>query len=85
MEIKGSFNFREKNLRHNKATSLQMINIYQCWCRAYAVRELWKHKCIIILHEYYTPKTTETQVILDNFTIFVDYDYFYVNIIMSTE
>lgn len=36
------------------------------------------------LHEYYTPKTHQKQVKLDIFTIFVDYAYFYVNIIMLT-
>ena len=36
----------------------------------------------ITLHEYYTRKTTEIQALLAIFTIFVNYAYFYVNIIM---
>lgn len=39
---------------------------------------------INILHEYYTPKSAKTQVSLDKITFFVNYDHFYVNIIMST-
>lgn len=36
------------------------------------------------LHEYYTPKSTEFQDVLDIFPIFVDYADIYVNTIMST-
>jgi len=43
-----------------------------------------KNTQIITLHEYYTPKSTELQDVLSIFTIFVDYDDFYVNIVMLT-
>ena len=36
------------------------------------------------MHEYYTPKPTKFQAILDKIPIFVDYADFYVNTIMST-
>lgn len=36
------------------------------------------------MHEYYTPNLNKMQGFLANFTIFVDYDHFYVNAIMLT-
>jgi len=44
-----------------------------------------KNTQTIILHKYYTPKPTEFQDVLSIFTIFVDYDDFYVNIVMLTQ
>ena len=37
------------------------------------------------MHEYYTPISNKMQGFLVIFTIFVDYDHFYVNMIMSTK
>jgi len=37
---------------------------------------------IFTLHEHYTSKTIKKQAVLAIFTIFVNYDNFYVNIIM---
>lgn len=37
------------------------------------------------IHGYYTPKTNKMQGFLVIFTFFVDYAYFYVNMIMSTK
>ena len=51
----------------------------------YAIMIVLRKSCAInILHEHYTPKSTKRQVKLDINTFFVDYDHFYVNIIMST-
>ena len=43
------------------------------------------HISINILHEYYTPISTKRQANLGKIAFFVDYDHFYVNIIMSTK
>ena len=51
----------------------------------YVIMIILRKSCAInILHEYYTPKSTKRQAKLDKNTFFVDYDHFYVNIIMST-
>ena len=42
------------------------------------------HISINILHEYYTPISIKRQASLDKIAIFVDYDHFYVNIVMLT-